>query len=115
MPVMPGMSAPPLPPMGGGEGAPTYSSMLPSEQPQPDMTGAGMGQNQMGNAAMRLAMELDAYMKLLAQMVPQLGPWAEQATSQLRAQLGQALMGGDGPTGAEPSENSMFPGGQGRL
>jgi hypothetical protein len=101
--------------MGGGEGSPTYGSMLPQEQQPPDMTGAGMGQNQAGNAAMRLAMELDASMKLLAQMVPQLGPWAEMATSQLRDQLGQALMNGDVPTGAEPTENAMFPGGQGRL
>jgi hypothetical protein len=71
--------------------------------------------SQTGNAAMRLGMEIDASMKLLAQMVPQLSPWAEMATSQLRSQLGQALTNGGLPTGAEPTENSQFPGGQGRL
>lgn len=64
---------------------------------------------------MRLAMELDASMKLLAQMVPQLAPWAEHATAQLRQQMGQALTQGGIPTGAEAPENREFPGGQGRL
>jgi hypothetical protein len=71
--------------------------------------------SQTGSAAMRLAMELDASMKLLAQMVPQLGPWAEQATAQLRQQLGSALTQGQVPTTPEPAENTEFPGGQGRL
>ena len=104
---------PPHPPTGGGEGSPTYSSMMPQDE-QPDV-GASAGMSQTGNAAMRLAMEVDASMKLLAQMVPQLGPWAEMATSQLRSQLGAALSAGSVPTGAEPSENAQFPGGEGRL
>lgn len=64
---------------------------------------------------MRLAMELDASMKLLAQMVPTLAPWAEMATAQLRRQMGEALTGGGIPTDPEPQENTEFPGGQGRL
>lgn len=112
----PGLSLPPpLPPSGGGEGSPSYSSMIPPQEEQQPEMGGGAGLSQTGNAAIRVAMELDASMKVLAQMVPQLASWAEQATSQLRSQLGAILNNGDLPTGAEPSENHQFPGGQGLL
>lgn len=107
-------AAPPLPPTGGGPGSPTYASMMPVQPEQPDV-GAGAGLGQTGNAAMRMAMEIDASIKLLAQLVPQLGPWAEQTTTQLRTQLGQALQAGNVPTSAEPRDNAGFPTGEGNL
>jgi len=101
-------------PPGGGAGSPSYDSMLPPAEEEQEI-GASAGMNQTGQAAMRIAMELDMSMKVLAQMVPALAPWAEQATSQLRAQLSSAINSGGMPTGAEPPENSQFPGGEGLL
>ncbi len=112
---MQGLNAPPpLPPAGGGPGSPSYSSMVPPEQ-GPQEVGSSAGMSQTGAAATRIAMELDASMKVLAQMVPQLAPWAEMATSQLREQLGAALNSGELRTSPESAENRDFPGGQGLL
>lgn len=106
-------SLPALPPTGGGPSGPSYGTMMgPQEAPD---TGAGAGLSQTGGAAMRLAMELDASMKLLAQMVPALAPWAENATMELRMQMGKALTQGGVPTGPEPPANDSFPDGRGRL
>jgi hypothetical protein len=103
-------AAPPLPPGG-------YDAMLgPGAEPEtPPSMGPSAGMNQTGQAALRIAMEIDMAMKTLAQMVPALAPWAEQSTSQLRQQLTSAINGGGMPTGPEPSENRSFPGGQGLL
>ena len=88
--------------------------MVPPEQGAPQMgSSAGMGQT--GSAATRIAMEIDSSMKVLAQMVPQLAPWAESATAQLREQLGALLNNGGLPTSPEPQENAQFPGGHGLL
>ena len=112
---MPGLDGPPpLPPNGGGPNSLSYSSMAPPQEGPPQM-GPSAGQGQTGAAATRIAMELDASMKVLAQMVPQLAPWAEQSTAQLREQLGALLNNGDLQTSPEPDENRSFPGGRGLL
>lgn len=103
---------PPQPPSGGGPGNPSYSALVPQEQPQ---VGQGAGMGQTGNAAIQLSMEIDASIKLIAQMVPALGPWAEQVTAQLRTQLGEALQGGQLSTSPEPRDGSAFPTGEGNL
>ena len=105
---------PPLPPAGGGPNSLSYSSVMPPEQGPPQM-GPSAGQGQTGAAATRIAMELDNSMKVLAQMVPQLAPWAEQSAAQLREQLGNLLNSGDLETSPEPNENREFPGGRGLL
>lgn len=101
---------PPAPPMGGGPGAPSYPGLVGPTDPS-----GGAGVAQIGGAAVRMAMEIDQAIKLLAQAVPVLAPWAARVTTELRIQLGQALASGGVPTSPEPSDNSAFPDGSGRL
>lgn len=62
-------------------------------------------------------MEIDQALKVLAQQIPSLLPWAEKTTLELRAQLGQALNAGAMPTSPVPAgrDAQAFPDGGGRL
>jgi hypothetical protein len=96
--------------------------------PQPSMmslagmqSGQQMGQamtpgmSQVSESAVRMSAEIDQALKLLAQAIPQLAPWVEQVTNELRNQVGQALQGGAVPTDPSAQDNSRFPDGAARL
>lgn len=101
---------PPLPPAGGGPGSPSYASLV-GGAPEPGPAGA----SQLGGAAVRMGLEIDQALKMLARAVPALAPWAARVTTELRMQLGQALANGGAPTSPEPMDNAVFPDGSGRL
>jgi hypothetical protein len=115
---VPDLSAPPVP-------MPNNFSPAPGTQPKPSMAGlAGKGTqspsispgaNQIGGAAVRMALEIDQALKLLAQAVPTLGPWVEKTAQELRAQIGAALNAGAVPVSPQPQDNARFPGGGGNL
>lgn len=46
---------------------------------------------QVNSSAIRMAMEIDQALKLLAQAMPALGPWVAQTVAGLRQQLAQSL------------------------
>lgn len=73
------------------------------------------GANQIGGAAVRMALEIDQALKLLAQSVPSLGPWVEKTCQDLRSQIGAALNAGSVPVNPTPQDNARFPGGGGNL
>ena len=96
---------------------PTFAGMTrggPAGAPPPDQT-AGM--SQIGTAAVRMAMEIDQALKVLAQQIPTLMPWVQKVTLELRSQLGQALNAGAAPTSPLPAgrDAGAFPDGGGRL
>jgi hypothetical protein len=70
--------------------------------------------NQINEKAIQVAYEIDMALKLLAQMVPQLGPWVMTVLPELHMQLGQALAVG-APTSPEPQDNAVMPDGGGNL
>jgi len=69
------------------------------------------GGMQINASAIRMAMEIDHAMKLLAQAVPSLGPWVAKTTMELKAQLGQVLNAPPMMSGPDAS----FPDGSSRL
>lgn len=75
------------------------------------------GMSQISSAAVRMAMEIDQAIKVLAQQVPTLLPWAARATVELRTLLSQAMNSGAIPTSAMPASGdpAAFPDGSGRL
>ena len=111
MPDMGGALPPvptPWPAEGAAQGSPNMAAMMQG--------GASPGMSQMGGAAIRLSMEIDQALKLLAQTVPQLAPWVEQTVLGLRMQLATVLQGGMSAS-PEPvqREQMSFPDGGGRL
>lgn len=102
-------SPPPMPPGATAMPAATYGGLVGGNQAGP------AGASQIGGAAVRMAMEIDQAIKLLAQAVPALSPWAAKVTMELRAQLGQAIAAGGIPTSPEPKDGPAFPDGSGRL
>jgi len=72
------------------------------------------GGSQIGNAALRMGMEIDQALKLLAQTLPMLGPWVMETVQELHEQLGLALSAGP-VTSPEPMDNERFPTGGGNL
>ena len=107
--------APPLPPTAmpaGGSGGPTFAG-LAGQAPQPQ-GGASPGASQISGALVRLGMEIDQALKLLAQAAPQLSGWVDATTQELRAQIGLALQSGV-PTSAAPQGQGNFPGGGSNL
>lgn len=96
---------------------PTFAGMAGGPQGQPQPTGMSPGQSQISSAAVRMAMEIDQALKVLAQQIPALLPWVERTTIELRTQLGQALNAGVGPTSAMSSgmDPAAFPDGGGNL
>lgn len=121
---MPGMDAmgggggqPPLPPTatpaGGAAGSgPTFAGLAGQQQqgPQAQAQAPTPGASQTSSALVRLAMEIDQALKLLAQAAPQLAAWVDQTTQQLRSQVGVAISSGI-PGSAQPSGVGNFPGG----
>jgi len=117
MPVPPGLGnlppgapldgPPPLPPNAppAQQQGPTYKSLAPAPSP---------GGQQISEKAIQVAYEIDMAIKLLAQMVPQLGPWAMTVLPELHQQLGQALAAG-APASPEPQGNAAMPDGGGNL
>jgi len=120
MPVPPGLGnlpagnpldgPPPLPPSAppAQQQGPTYKSLAPQQQQ------ATPGMNQINEKAIQVAYEIDMAIKLLAQMVPQLGPWAMTVLPELHQQLGMALAAG-APASPEPQGNSLMPDGSANL
>lgn len=109
-----GGGMPPLPPnampASGGGGNPTFAG-LAGQPPQPGPpNGSAPGASQTSGALVRLAMEIDQALKLLAQAAPQLASWVDQTTQQLRQQVGVAISSGV-PTNATPAGQGNFPGG----
>lgn len=105
---------PPLPPMGAGSTSPASPTPTMASLSGRSMPPTSAGAGQIGGAAVRMALEIDQALKLLAQTIPQLGPWVEKTTMELRNQIGQALQGGVG-TSPMPQGNDQFPGGMGNL
>lgn len=106
-----GGGQPPLPPNampagGGASGGPTFSGLAGG----PQGAAQGPGASQTSGALVRLAMEIDQALKLLAQAAPQLAGWVDQTTQQLRQQVGVAISSGV-PTNGAPSGQGNFPGG----
>lgn len=97
---------PPLPPAAPPAKSPTYQGMVGPQGAQPPTPGG----SQLTEQALRMGMEIDMALKLLAQAVPQLGPWVIKTTSELRQQLGQAVSAGlstsPQPTGATMPDGS---------
>lgn len=98
---------PPLPPNAppAQQQGPTYKSLAPAPTP---------GGQQISEKVIQIAFEIDMAIKMLAQMVPQLGPWAMTVLPELHQQLGQALAAGT-PASPEPQGNSQMPDGSGNL
>lgn len=115
MPLTPD-TAPPLPPQGGGPGAPSYASLTggPPQAANPAQS-TTPGSSQIGGAAVRMGMEIDQALKLLAQAVPQLAPWVDKVTQDLRVQLGQALSAGSVPSSPSTADSKSMPMGGGNL
>lgn len=116
-----GGGQPPLPPSampsGGGAGSsPTFAGLAGQQPqgPQAQAAAATPGATQTSGALVRLAMEIDQALKLLAQAAPQLAPWVDQTTQQLRSQVGIAISQG-ASTNAQPSGVGNFPGGGANL
>lgn len=115
-----GGGQPPLPPTampsGGGTGSgPTFAGLAGQQQgPQAQAQAATPGASQTSGALVRLAMEIDQALKLLAQAAPQLAPWVDQTTQQLRSQVGIAISQG-ASTNANPAGQGNFPGGGANL
>ena len=114
MPATPGdllSSPPPAPPAVGTPVQPPTFTGLAAQPPQTP------GGGQIGGAAVRMGMEIDQALKLLAQAIPSLGPWVEKTVLELRTQIGNALNSGGVPTGPAPggNDNQSFPGGRGNL
>lgn len=110
---------PPLPPGMAGQTAP--QPQMPSMMSMAGMQGAeSMGQpsagmSQISDTAVRMGSEIDQALKLLAQAIPQLAPWVEKTTMELRFQIGNALNSGAVPTDPMPQDNQQFPDGGGRM
>jgi hypothetical protein len=85
--------------MGGQQGAPNQSA----------------GMSQISESAVRMGSEIDQALKLLAQAIPQLAPWVEKTTMELRYQIGTALQSGGVPTDPTPADSQSMPDGSGRL
>jgi hypothetical protein len=109
---------PPVPGMGmspNGGPNPTFAGLAPGGDPAavgsaPPTPGA----MQIGAGAMKMALEIDQALKLLAQAVPQMGPWVEQTVMTLRQQVGNAMQQGIA-TSPVPSGAPMMPDGGNRL
>ena len=94
---------PPMPPMGGGPGAPSYPTMVGGGG-----AAATPGGAQVASGVVRMAMEIDQALKVLAQAAPQLGPWVMKTAMELRQQVGQALQGN---LSSQAAPDANFPGG----
>lgn len=96
---------------------PTFQGMAGAQQGPQQQTGMTPGMSQISSAAVRMAMEIDQALKVLAQQIPALLPWVQRTTIDLRTQLGQALNAGAVPTSAQSSgmDASQFPDGGGQL
>lgn len=110
----------PLPPAMAGAAAP--QPQQPSMMQLAGMqAGQGMstamtpGMSQVSESAVRMSAEIDQALKLLAQAIPQLAPWVEQVTNDLRVQVGMALQGGAVPTDPSMQDSARFPDGSGRI
>ncbi len=116
---MPALGVPPLPPAMSGSAAPQPSApsmmQLAGVQGQNTAGSNTAGMSQIGESAVRMGAEIDQALKLLAQAIPQLAPWVEKTTFELRYQIGTALQSGNVPTSPEPAQNEQFPDGTGRL
>ena len=112
------LGMPPLPPDAAGGVAPQ-----PAQPSMMQLAGLGAGQaspqtsgmSQIAESAVRMGSEIDQALKLLAQAIPQLSPWVEKTTMELRYQLGTALNSGAMPTNPAPADQERFPDGSGRL
>jgi hypothetical protein len=108
------LDGPPPLPGGGGAGPAGPTPADKGAQPQPGAPNPGS--SQVGGAAVRLGMEIDQSLKLLAQALPTLAPWVQRVVMDLRTNLGQALASGAVPTSPAPAaDNAAFPTGTGRL
>lgn len=119
----PTLGVPPLPPSMSGAAAPQPSSPnLMQLSGMGGQQGSGMGSpdqtagmSQISSSAVRMGSEIDQALKLLAQAIPQLAPWVEKTTMELRYQIGTALQSGAMPTDPTAQGNESFPTGEGRL
>lgn len=108
-----GGGQPPLPPSAspaGGSSGPTFAGLAGNQPPQGGQQPVTPGASQTSGALVRLAMEIDQALKLLAQAAPQLSAWVDQTTQQLRAQVGVAISSGV-PSSSQPNGVGNFPGG----
>lgn len=106
-----GSSQPPLPPNASPASGATFAGLSGQQQgPQAQAQAPTPGASQTSGALVRLAMEIDQALKLLAQAAPQLAPWVDQTTQQLRSQVGVAISQGVS-TNATPTGTGNFPGG----
>jgi len=103
---------PPLPANASPASGPTFAG-LAGGQPQGGQP-VTPGASQTSGALVRLAMEIDQALKLLAQAAPQLSAWVDQTTQQLRSQVGVAISSGI-PSSATPNGTGNFPGGGSNL
>ena len=89
----------------------------PSQSQMAGMATSTPGQSQISGSVMKLAMEIDQALKLLAQAVPTMAGFVEQTVAALHAQIAQSLQSGAVSASPAPpqQEQPMFPGGQGRL
>lgn len=102
MPGM-GMSA------SGPSPSPSFQGLAggqPQGQPAPAAQGASPGGAQLGGAAVRMGLEIDQALKLLAQALPGIAPWVEKTVMELRQQMGTAMQAG-APTNPTPSGAQM--------
>lgn len=113
---MPDLSTPPTPmPSNFSPAGPTMAGLAGGKGGPQGAPSVSPGANQIGGAAVRMALEIDQALKLLAQAVPSLGPWVEKTAQELRAQIGAALNAGAVPVNPQPQDNAKFPGGGGNL
>lgn len=115
-----GQGPAPLPPQMAGAAAPqpqTPSMMSLAGMQSGQQMGNAMtpGMSQVSESAVRMSAEIDQALKLLAQAIPQLAPWVEQTTNDLRYQVGMALQGGQVPTDPSAQDNARFPDGAARM
>lgn len=99
---------PPLPPSAPPAKPVSYQGLVGGN------AAATPGGSQLMDKAIQIAYEVQMALKLLAQAVPQLGPWVMQVVPELQQQLSAALASGvsASPT---PFGNSKMPDGSGNL
>lgn len=115
-------SMPPIPPGTGAQTPATpnpgmsFQSMAGMGQPGQGATSTmSPGMSQISESVVRMGAEIDQALKLLAQSLPQLAPWVEKTTMELRYQIGTAINSSAVPTSPTPEDSQRFPDGGGRL
>lgn len=102
---------PPMPQPSPMAAAPSYASLAGAPQGAPADGGATLGGNQMGNTLIKMGMEVDQALKMLAKIAPGMAEWVLRTTQELQQQIGASLQG----QLTQLTDNAPFPDGSSRM